>query len=161
MRSRFGSKLPLGIGAVVVLQLLFTYAPPLQALFDNEAIPLWVWPLLVLGGVVFFLVVEAEKLVIRSSEPQKSSLIACTDGGAARILQIKEPLNNQQNDVADQLLYIVASPSTVRVRDQTYQVNNGWFALIPRGVTYSIARAGRNPVMAMMIRTAEKFKVQG
>src|SRR5262249_28406762 len=33
--------LPLGIGAVVVLQLLFTYAPPLQRLFDNEAIPLW------------------------------------------------------------------------------------------------------------------------
>lgn len=92
-----------------------------------------------------------EKNFIRSSEPQKSSLIACTDGGAARILQIKEPLNNQQNDEADQLLYIVASPSTVRVRDQTYQVDNGWFALIPRGVTYSIARAGRNPVMAMMI----------
>jgi hypothetical protein len=92
-----------------------------------------------------------EKNFIRSSEPQKSSLIACTDGGSARILQIKEPLNNQQNDVADQLLYIVASPSTVRVKDQTYQVDNGWFALIPRGVPYSIARAGRNPVMAMMV----------
>jgi Carboxypeptidase regulatory-like domain len=92
-----------------------------------------------------------EKNFIRSSEPQKTSLIACTDGGAARILQIKDPLNNQQNDVADQLLYIVASPSTVRVRDRTYQVDNGWFALIPRGAPYSIARAGRNPVMAMMI----------
>jgi magnesium-transporting ATPase (P-type) len=59
--------LPLGIGAVVVLQLLFTYAPPLQRLFDNEAIPLSIWPLLVAGGVVFFLIVEMEKLIIRSS----------------------------------------------------------------------------------------------
>ena len=29
-----------GIGAVIVLQLLFTYAPPLQVMFGNEAIPI-------------------------------------------------------------------------------------------------------------------------
>ena len=59
--------LPLGIGAVVILQLLFTYAPPLQAVFDTEAVPFWVWPWLVLGGFVFFFLVEAEKLVVRVS----------------------------------------------------------------------------------------------
>ena len=34
------STLPFGILAVVVLQLLFTYAPPFQAMFGNEAVPL-------------------------------------------------------------------------------------------------------------------------
>jgi magnesium-transporting ATPase (P-type) len=57
--------LPLGIGAVVILQLLFTYAPPLQVLFDTEAIQLRIWPWLLLGGLAFFIVVEAEKLIIR------------------------------------------------------------------------------------------------
>jgi calcium-translocating P-type ATPase len=57
--------LPLGIGATVVLQMLFTYAPPLKALFDTEAVPLWIWPWLVLGGFLFFLMVEAEKLILR------------------------------------------------------------------------------------------------
>jgi magnesium-transporting ATPase (P-type) len=57
--------LPLGIGAVVILQLLFTYAPPLQALFDTEALPFWIWPRLLFGGLVFFLLVEAEKAVFR------------------------------------------------------------------------------------------------
>jgi calcium-translocating P-type ATPase len=57
--------LPLGIGAVLFLQLLFTYAPPLQFLFETAAIPLHVWPWLLFGGFVFFLVVEAEKLIIR------------------------------------------------------------------------------------------------
>ncbi len=67
LTAHFGNKyLPLGIGAVVILQLLFTYAPPLQRLFDNEAIPLRVWPWLFAGGIVFFLVVEMEKLIIRS-----------------------------------------------------------------------------------------------
>jgi magnesium-transporting ATPase (P-type) len=57
----------IGIAAVIVLQLLFTYAPPLQALFGTEAIPLRVWPPLLAGGVVFFLAIELEKLIIRSS----------------------------------------------------------------------------------------------
>jgi len=55
----------LGIAAVVLAQALFTYAPPVQALFHTVAVPLDEWPWLLLGGVVFFLVVEAEKLVIR------------------------------------------------------------------------------------------------
>ena len=58
--------LPLGIGAVVILQLLFTYAPPFQYIFRTAAMPLWMWPVLLLGGVLFFLIVEAEKAVIRT-----------------------------------------------------------------------------------------------
>src|SRR5215472_9214480 len=72
--------LPLGIGAVVILQLLFTYSPPLQALFHNEAIPLYVWPWLLLGGLVFFLVVEAEKMIIRSSNSLRSAVAAVEAG---------------------------------------------------------------------------------
>ncbi len=58
--------LPLGIAAVVVLQLLFTYARPLQGLFGTQAVPMNTWPWLFLGGLVFFLVVEAEKFLVRT-----------------------------------------------------------------------------------------------
>ena len=64
--------LPLGIGAVVILQLLFTYAPPPQALFDTRAVPFGVWPWLALGGFVFFLLVEAEKMVLRKVRSSRS-----------------------------------------------------------------------------------------
>ena len=43
------------------------FTPPLQALFETAPIPLWVWPWLLLGGLVFFLVVEAEKFIIRAT----------------------------------------------------------------------------------------------
>jgi len=80
-KAHLGNKyLPLGIGAVVVLQLLFTYRPPLQRLFDNEAIPLWVWPWLIVAGLIFFLVVEAEKLLIRSSGSLRRAVIAVEAG---------------------------------------------------------------------------------
>ena len=79
--KRVGNKyLPLGIGAVVLLQILFTYTPPLQRLFDTEAVPLWVWPWLVAGGLVFFLVVEAEKLTIRSVDSLRRTVTAVEAG---------------------------------------------------------------------------------
>ncbi|MBX3024807.1 HAD-IC family P-type ATPase [bacterium] len=81
LRAHLGNPyLPLGIGAVVVLQLLFTYAPPLQRLFDNQALPLSVWPMLLAGGVVFFLAIEAEKLAIRSS-PALRRIVTAVEAG--------------------------------------------------------------------------------
>lgn len=74
LRAHLGNKyLPLGILAVVVLQYLFTYTPPLQALFETEAIPGRVWPWMVLGGLVFFLIVEAEKLILRRRQAAPGS----------------------------------------------------------------------------------------
>ena len=59
-----------GLRVVVVLQMLFTYAPPLQAVFGTAAVPLRIWPWLVLGGFLFFLMVEAEKLILRLGRPR-------------------------------------------------------------------------------------------
>ena len=74
LRAHLGNKyLAMGIAAVVILQLLFTYAPPFETLFETEAIPLWVWPRLLAGGLVFFLVVEAEKLFLRASRRQSTA----------------------------------------------------------------------------------------
>jgi magnesium-transporting ATPase (P-type) len=81
LKAHMGNKyLPHGIISVVVLQLLFTYAPPLQAMFGNEAVPLRVWPWLVAGGLLFFFVVEAEKLVIRSSASLRKAVVSVEAG---------------------------------------------------------------------------------
>jgi magnesium-transporting ATPase (P-type) len=72
--------LPLSIAAVVILQLLFTYVPLLQAIFGTEPIPLQVWPVLIGAGLVFFLVVEAEKFVIRSSGSLRQAVTAVEAG---------------------------------------------------------------------------------
>jgi magnesium-transporting ATPase (P-type) len=83
LRAHLGNRyLPLGIGAVVLLQGLFTYAAPLQVLFDTEAIPLRVWPWLFLGGLVFFLVVEVEKMVVRLVPPLRRAVTSVEAGSA-------------------------------------------------------------------------------
>jgi mannose-6-phosphate isomerase-like protein (cupin superfamily) len=86
------------------------------------------------------------------SEPQKVSLLACSDGGTARLIQVKEPLADQQDDTADQLLYVVAGAGAVRVKEQSYKAGSGWFVVIPRSAPHSIRREGRNPLIALVVR---------
>jgi hypothetical protein len=49
-------------------------------MFGNEGIPPRVWPWLLVGGLAFFLVVEAEKLIIRSSAPLRRAVTAVETG---------------------------------------------------------------------------------
>ncbi|CAA7615082.1 HAD-IC family P-type ATPase [Magnetospirillum sp. UT-4] len=53
------------IAMVVAWQLLFTYAPPMQALFDSAPLGLDAWGRIALAGLAVFLAIEAEKLVLR------------------------------------------------------------------------------------------------
>jgi len=92
-----------------------------------------------------------DKNLIRGSEPQKMTMLACTDAGTAKLLQVKEPLNNLQSADAEQLLYVVAGAGIVRVRGQDNKAVAGWFTLIPRGVPHSIRRDGRNPLIAIAV----------
>ena len=71
IRALVGNPLiPAAIGGVIVLQALFTYAPFMHAIFGSESIPLWIWKWLLLGGVVFFILVELEKVIVRLVYPQ-------------------------------------------------------------------------------------------
>jgi hypothetical protein len=42
--------------------------------FETEALPLGVWPWLLLGGLIFFLVVEAEKAIIRAMRSREPAV---------------------------------------------------------------------------------------
>jgi magnesium-transporting ATPase (P-type) len=74
--------LPMGIGAVIVLQLMFTYLPWLQRIFETESVPLYVWPWLLGGGLLFFFFVEVEKMVVRIYRKSSASATVASSGVA-------------------------------------------------------------------------------
>src|SRR5690606_22512667 len=57
----------LAIGICVPLQIMFTHAPPLQALFNSTALSGGEWSRVVAVGALVFVVAELEKLFIRST----------------------------------------------------------------------------------------------
>jgi magnesium-transporting ATPase (P-type) len=62
---------PAAIGGVVVLQALFTYVPFMNGIFGSVPLPWSLWKWLLLGGIVFFVVVELEKALVRLLTAQK------------------------------------------------------------------------------------------
>jgi mannose-6-phosphate isomerase-like protein (cupin superfamily) len=85
------------------------------------------------------------------SEPQKLTTIGCTDGGTVRILQVREPLNNDVHSDFDEMVYVVAGAGVVRMKDQDTKMDPGAFMLIPRGVSHSLRRAGSKPMITLSV----------
>ena len=52
------------IGAIILLQLAFTYAAPMQLLFDTRPLGLGDWGMMLLAGLLVFLAVELEKWIV-------------------------------------------------------------------------------------------------
>ena len=59
----------LGVAGVILAQLLFTYTPPMQALFDSRPVDLEAGVLAMGLGVVLLLLLEVEKLLLRRVKP--------------------------------------------------------------------------------------------
>ena len=55
----------LAVGVVVLLQAGFTWAPPMQALFDTRALDVWQLAQCLAAGVLVLLLLEADKMIER------------------------------------------------------------------------------------------------
>ena len=56
----------LAVGLVLILQLLFTYSPFMQHLFDTVALDAAAWGRIIAVGLILFLVIEFEKWLLRN-----------------------------------------------------------------------------------------------
>jgi magnesium-transporting ATPase (P-type) len=67
----------IGVGAVVLAQLAFTYIPPMQALFQSRPLSLFDGTVVVMMGVGLLLILEGEKWIrTRAFRLKPASIIA-------------------------------------------------------------------------------------
>ena len=67
-----GNRVALLVAAIlVVLQLLFTYAPPMQRLFASQPLPGDSWAMILTMGAILFALVELEKALLRRTRVQR------------------------------------------------------------------------------------------
>ncbi|WP_232300398.1 cation-transporting P-type ATPase [Desulfonatronovibrio magnus] len=65
----FGSRpVLLSIAVLAVLQLSFTYLPPMQFIFQTEALAFSSWILIFIFGIILFFLVELEKAIFRKTQ---------------------------------------------------------------------------------------------
>lgn len=82
LQGVFGSPaMLLGVGGVTLAQLLFTYAPPLQRLFDTRPLSLAQGLGVIGAGLALFLLLEVEKFVVHHVFPVSTPPTSGTDAG--------------------------------------------------------------------------------
>lgn len=88
---------------------------------------------------------------IGRNEPQKISVLGCTGYSMTRLLQVRDPLDGRTNTDADETLYVVAGEAMLKLAGVDRPLAPGALAVIPRGMSHSIARKGRNPAIFVSV----------
>ncbi len=90
-----------------------------------------------------------ERNLIGRSDPQRETVVGRAPGATARVVQVRDPIKDRVRGDADEMLYVIAGEGVLRAKGRTYGLTAGSFAVVPRGVTYTLERSGRNPLIAL------------
>ena len=85
----------------------------------------------------------------------KISPLACAAGGAATLMQVKDPLVEHTHADADEFLYTIAGEGSVRAAGRDQPLHAGSFMMLPRGVPHIIVAVTRNPLVLLSIKAGE------
>ena len=109
-----------------------TVAPSPNATVELLALPDWI-----------------ERNLIGRSDPQRETVVGRAPGATARVVQIRDPIKDRVRTDADEMLYVIAGEGVLRAKGREYGLTAGSFAVVPRGVAYTLERSGRNPLIAL------------
>jgi mannose-6-phosphate isomerase-like protein (cupin superfamily) len=93
-------------------------------------------------------------------DPGKMSSIACTPGGTASLIQVREPLDVAGHADADEFLYVIAGTGAVRIGERVELLQSGVLTLIPRMTPHVLTARGRSPLVVLSIRAGERCGAQ-
>ena len=90
----------------------------------------------------------AEKL-IREKDPVAERQLGCSGATASRLVRVNDSLAVHSHADADEVLYIIAGEATLKLGDKEQTLVPGWFSLVPRGMSHSLTKRGRGPVLLL------------
>ena len=91
---------------------------------------------------------------------QKNSQLACGSGGAATLIQLREPLAEHAHAEADEFLYVIAGEGNARLNGREEKLRVGFFMLVPRGLPHTLTPSGRTPLVALSVRAGDRCAPQ-
>ena len=87
--------------------------------------------------------------------PGRVSSLGCAEGGAATLIQIREPLDQHAHADADEFIYVIAGQGTASLQGRSERLQAGVFLLVPRGIPHTLAASGRTPLTVLSTRAGE------
>ena len=98
-------------------------------------------------------VLDLAEQMLKDQAPIVEREMGCSVASASRLILVREPLSTHTHADADEMLYLVAGDATLKIAEKDTPISAGWFALVPRGTSHSLARRGRNAPIFLSIRS--------
>jgi mannose-6-phosphate isomerase-like protein (cupin superfamily) len=130
-----------------------TLAPPPAAAANTAAAPLSTAPVFI--DMTAFI---EKNYVGRGSG--KTSPLACSAGGPATLIQVKDPIPQHVHADADEFLYTIAGEGSVRAAGIDQPLRAGVFAMVPRTVPHIIVAINRSPLVLLSVRAGAPCTAQ-
>lgn len=88
---------------------------------------------------------------IGRNDPLKEDAVGRSAVMTPGVLQIRDPTKQRGHDDADEILYVIAGEGVLRSGGRDQSLDAGSMVIVPRGVTYTLERRGRNPLYVLSV----------
>jgi len=85
------------------------------------------------------------------NEPRSEDVVGEAPQATAALLQVRNAFEGRAQATADEVLYVINGKAEINSKGRVYPIETGSLVVIPRGVTYSIANRGRDPLWALSV----------
>jgi mannose-6-phosphate isomerase-like protein (cupin superfamily) len=88
-------------------------------------------------------------------DPIRMLPIGCSGASSAQLVIVRETLSSDAQPEVDEILYLVAGEASLTMSEKKQPLTPGWFVLVPRGMSRTVTRNGRNPAILLSISSGE------
>ncbi len=92
-----------------------------------------------------------EENLIGRNEREKETVVGHAPVMTAAVVQVREQSAERGRADTDEMLYVVAGQGALRAKGRDRSLDAGALVVVPRGVTYTLERRGRNPLILLSI----------
>lgn len=96
--------------------------------------------------------------MLKAKEPVVERDLGCSGATASRLILARENISLHRHAEIDEVIYVVAGEATLTVTDKEQQIVPGTYALVPRGMSHSLARRGRTPLVLLSVQSGQPCK---
>jgi hypothetical protein len=92
-------------------------------------------------------------------DPVKTIPIGCSGLSNAQLVLVRESLSGVMHPDEDVMMYLVAGEASLKLGDKQQELTPGWFSVVPRGMTHTVTRKGRNPAILLSVFSGQPCDV--
>lgn len=138
-------------GAPISVDFAMAAAPPPPAPPPPPPPPPPAMPELKPGDPKTAFLPELAEKSLSGRDPIRTVALGCSGMSRSDLLVVREGTGSTSNAEVDQTFYLIAGEATLTLAGKEQAMTAGWFGLVPRGSTYTLARKGRNPAIVLAV----------